>query len=65
MTINGLSWPHTERLQYTQGDSIRWRVINFTELDHPMHLHGFYFRVNSHGNGVTDPVYTASQRRMA
>jgi FtsP/CotA-like multicopper oxidase with cupredoxin domain len=64
MTINGLSWPHTERLNYTQGDSIRWRVLNFTELDHPMHLHGFYFRVDSRGDGVTDSVYTASQRRM-
>ena len=46
MTINGLSWPHTERLAYAQGDSIHWRVINFTELDHPMHLHGFYFRAD-------------------
>ena len=64
MTINGLSWPHTEHLQYTQGDSIRWRVVNFTELDHPMHLHGFYFRVDSRGNGVTDSVYSAAQRRM-
>ena len=61
MTINGLSWPHTERLAYAQGDSIHWRVINFTEFDHPMHLHGFYFRVDSHG----DSLYSAAQRRMA
>ena len=65
MAINGLSWPHTERLGYTQGDSVRWRVANFTELDHPMHLHGFYFRVNSRGDGVRDTVYSADQRRMA
>jgi FtsP/CotA-like multicopper oxidase with cupredoxin domain len=65
MTINGLSWPHTEHLAYTEGDSVRWRVFNFTELDHPMHLHGFYFRVNSKGDGVTDSIYTADQRRMA
>lgn len=65
MAINGLSWPHTERLTYAQGDSIRWRVINFTELDHPMHLHGFYFRVNAKGNGVTDTLYPSSQQRMA
>ena len=64
MAINGLSWPHTERLTYTQGDSIRWRVINFTEIDHPMHLHGFYFRVDSKGNGVTDSIYAPAQRRM-
>ena len=65
MTINGLSWPHTERLDYTQGDSVHWRLVNFTESDHPMHLHGFYFRLESKGDGVKDSVYTASQRRMA
>ena len=65
MAINGLSWPHTERLDYTQGDSIHWRVINMTDIDHPMHLHGFYFRLNSRGNGVTDSLYARDQRRMA
>jgi FtsP/CotA-like multicopper oxidase with cupredoxin domain len=65
MTINGLSWPHTERLAYAQGDSIRWRVVNFTEVDHPMHLHGFYFRMDAHGTGSADTVYTDAQRRMA
>ena len=65
MALNGFSWPHTEHLAYTQGDSIRWRVINLTELDHPMHLHGFFFRVNSKGDGVVDTVYTPDQRRMA
>jgi manganese oxidase len=64
MAINGLSWPHTERLAYTQGDSVHWRVVNFTELDHPMHLHGFYFRMNSKGNGLTDSLYTPEQQRM-
>jgi FtsP/CotA-like multicopper oxidase with cupredoxin domain len=64
MTINGLSWPHTERLSYVQGDSVHWRVVNFTELDHPMHLHGFYFRTESKGNGVTDSLYRPEQRRM-
>jgi FtsP/CotA-like multicopper oxidase with cupredoxin domain len=65
MTINGLSWPHTERLDYTQGDSVHWRVINLTESDHPMHLHGFYFRADAKGDGNTDTVYTAAQQRMA
>ena len=65
MTINGLSWPHTERLGYTQGDSVHWRVVNFTESDHPMHLHGFYFRMDAKGDGVTDSLYTAEQKRMA
>src|SRR5215831_10574017 len=64
MAINGLSWPHTERLTYGQDDSVRWRVVNFTEADHPMHLHGFSFRVDSKGDGVVDSVYAPTQRRM-
>ncbi len=65
MTINGLSWPHTERLTYAQGDSIHWRVVNLTEADHPMHLHGFYFRMEAHGTGTVDTLYPAADRRMA
>ena len=65
ITVNGLSWPHTERLDYAQGDSVRWRVINVTESDHPMHLHGFYFRVQSKGDGIVDTAYDVAQERMA
>lgn len=64
MAINGLSWPHTERIDLTQGDSVRWRVLNLTELDHPMHLHGFYFRVNSRGDGTRDTLYRRDQERL-
>ena len=45
-TINGLSWPHTERVAMTVGDTLHWRMINATFDVHPMHLHGFYFRVD-------------------
>ena len=65
MAINGLSWPHTERLDYAKGDSAHWRIVNFTEGDHPMHLHGFYFRVDAVGDSRTDTLYGASQKRMA
>src|SRR5512132_3901426 len=65
MTINGLSWPHTERIDVQQGDSLRWRVINLTSLDHPMHLHGFYFRVSGKGDGKVDTLLAADQRRLA
>ena len=65
MVINGRSWPHTERLTYAQGDSVHWRIVNFTDYDHPMHLHGFYFRVDSRSDGVVDTLYTPAQQRMA
>ncbi|MDQ6828394.1 MAG: multicopper oxidase domain-containing protein [Gemmatimonadota bacterium] len=64
MAMNGLSWPHTERIDLVQGDSQRWRIINLTDSDHPMHLHGFYFRMESMGNGVRDTIYSSKQRRL-
>jgi FtsP/CotA-like multicopper oxidase with cupredoxin domain len=63
--INGASWPHTEHLQYTVGDTVRWRVINASLHGHPMHLHGFYFSVMSHGTPFEDTVYDAARRRNA
>jgi FtsP/CotA-like multicopper oxidase with cupredoxin domain len=38
-TINGLAWPHTERLSYDVGQTVRWRLIDASEAAHPMHLH--------------------------
>lgn len=45
-TINGRSWPNTERIAATAGDSLHWRIINASADVHPMHLHGFYYRVD-------------------
>jgi manganese oxidase len=63
--INGLSWPHTERLTYRRAEIVHWRVINASDSNHPMHLHGFYFRVDSVGDTETDTIYADDQRRMA
>lgn len=62
--INGRSWPHTERLDYLQGDTVRWRVINATGLDHPMHLHGFHFHVEAHGDQWRETVHPPDQRPL-
>jgi FtsP/CotA-like multicopper oxidase with cupredoxin domain len=64
MALNGLSWPHSERLDLVQGDSVRWRVVNLTDIDHPMHLHGFYFQMRSKSDGVRDTVYTPNDQRL-
>jgi manganese oxidase len=63
--VNGRSWPHTERLDYAQGDTVRWRVINFSGRVHPMHLHGFYFRVDARGDLFGERVYAPEERRLA
>src|SRR4051812_11285560 len=65
MVINGLSWPHTERISMTQGDSATWRWINLTGVYHPMHLHGFYYRLDARGDGIVDTHFAVDQRRMA
>lgn len=57
--VNGRTWPNTERLRYDVGDTVRWHVINASGDNHPMHLHGFYFRVDSRGDGVGDTTYRA------
>ncbi|MBA3560153.1 MAG: multicopper oxidase domain-containing protein [Gemmatimonadaceae bacterium] len=56
MAINGKSWPHTERLDMSVGDSVHWRVINGTRGRHPMHLHGFYFRIDARGSWAADTM---------
>jgi FtsP/CotA-like multicopper oxidase with cupredoxin domain len=60
--INGRAWPHTERLQYDLGARIRWRIVNLSTQIHPMHLHGFYFAVESMGDGVRDKLFEREQR---
>lgn len=63
--INGRPWPHTERLTYDLGDTVRWRLINASRGTHPMHLHGFFFEVEARGDVARDTLYWPSERRQA
>ena len=63
-TINGRPWPYTERLTYDVGDSVRWRIVNASNDVHPLHLHGFFYRVDAHGDFQHDTVYWPAERRM-
>ena len=49
--MNGKSWPFTERLNYEVGERVHWRIINASDLSHPMHLHGFHFELDGQGDG--------------
>lgn len=64
LVINGKSWPHTERFSFTVGDTVRWRWVNPTSSTHPMHLHGFYYSVNSRGSEYADTTYARAERRL-
>ncbi len=61
--VNGLSWPATERLTYRLGESVKWRVINLGTQRHPMHMHGFYYDVDSVGDGLRDTTFAADRRQ--
>ncbi len=64
-SINGKSWPYTERFTYKIGETAHWRVLNPTGDDHAMHLHGFYFTVDGEGDGERYETYPQEQRRRA
>lgn len=44
-TMNGKAFPDVEPLVVRRGDRVRLRLINISNLAHPMHLHGHDFRV--------------------
>lgn len=63
VSINGKSYPYTEPLEYTAGDGIRWRVINPSGREHPMHLHGAFYQVLSLGSFAADTAYAGDDRQ--
>jgi len=63
--INGLSWPRTEPLTFSVGDTVTWRVINATDHGHPMHLHGFHYTVEARGYELGDTTFAPADRRLA
>jgi FtsP/CotA-like multicopper oxidase with cupredoxin domain len=64
LSINGLIWPKTERLEYDSNETIRWRVINASYDMHPMHLHGAFFNVLQKGGLNTNVVYRPEEQRQ-
>ena len=62
--INGRSWPDTERFEYTVGETVRWRWINASFEFHPMHLHGFHYRLVARGDGRSETLYPDNARSL-
>ncbi|MDY7222634.1 multicopper oxidase family protein [Halalkalibacterium halodurans] len=48
-TINGKKFPNHEIYDVEEGDVVKFTIINDTDFDHPMHLHGDFFHVISKG----------------
>lgn len=66
-TINGRSFPATEHLAYDRGRTVRWAVVNASSMLHPMHLHGFYFKVDRSDayDEVTHPFRPGDAEELA
>jgi FtsP/CotA-like multicopper oxidase with cupredoxin domain len=62
LAFNGKAWPHNERFTLAQGDSVHWRFVNLAAVEHPLHLHGFYYRVTRRGGQRGDSAVPAAQQ---
>jgi FtsP/CotA-like multicopper oxidase with cupredoxin domain len=63
-TVNGKSWPYTQRFEYDMGQAVRWRWVNATNEPHALHLHGFYFRIEAFNRGGHVERYEGDARPM-
>jgi len=56
-TIDGRTYPHTEKILVKRGDRVIVRFTNKTDMDHPMHLHGHTFDiVEINGKSLLRPL---------
>ena len=62
LAINGRTWPWTERIETWVGDTVQWRFLNATNRGHPMHMHGFYFRLDARGGPGADTAFAPDRR---
>ncbi len=63
-TINGKSWPYTQRFRYEIGQQAKWRWVNATNEPHAMHLHGSYYRVDAFNRGGQVEQFDGDSRPM-
>lgn len=53
-TINGRTYPEVPDIVSRVGATEVWELVNESEMEHPFHLHGFFFQVLSR-NGAAEP----------
>lgn len=61
-TINGKSWPYTQRFKYHIDEAVHWRWVNATNEPHALHLHGFYYRIDAFNRDGKVQNYSAESR---
>ncbi|OJF90180.1 multicopper oxidase family protein [Alkalibacterium sp. 20] len=56
-TINEEVFPDTESIEVEEDDIIKATLINESQFDHPMHLHGHYFQIIAiNGEKLDNPI---------
>lgn len=56
-TLNGAVWPNTEKVRVRRNDRVLLKFRNTTDMDHPLHLHGHTFFVESvDGKRLRNPL---------
>lgn len=64
LVFNGKAWPHNEKITLAQGDSVHWRFINAAAIEHPLHLHGFYYRIERRGDERGDSAIAPERQPL-
>jgi len=54
-SFNDVPLSSADKIKIKRGEVVRFHFINETMMDHPLHLHGHFFRVLV-GNGAYDPI---------
>lgn len=54
-SINNRTLSEADRILIRKGEVVRFRLVNTTMMNHPMHLHGHFFRVLN-GQGALSPL---------
>jgi FtsP/CotA-like multicopper oxidase with cupredoxin domain len=60
--IDGQRYPDADELPLEKGEHVRVNMRNMSMMNHPMHLHGHFFRV---GNAVKDTVLVEARMGRA
>jgi FtsP/CotA-like multicopper oxidase with cupredoxin domain len=50
-TINGEVFPEVTPMEAGVGRTVSWDIVNDSQMDHPFHLHGFFFAVPPNAAG--------------
>lgn len=61
-TINGQAYPDADPIDLHLGERVEFRMFNQSNMRHPMHLHGHFFRV---GRALKDTVSVLPMGRVS